>query len=203
MGQMLPDLTISIISADTLDQLLPCLDSIFANTSGVDLEVFVADNASTDSTVDAVYRAYPQVNIIRNETRLGFSTNNNRVLTQGRGRYLMLLNDDTLVTDGALDEMVSFMDRNSGAAAVGAYLLNPDGSPQSSYAAFPRPFIEAVWPASNWPHPIARKSFAPFQVDSVCGAAMLVRRAILDDVGLLDSKFDPIYSEEVDWCYRI
>jgi GT2 family glycosyltransferase len=200
---MLPDLTISLISSDNLDQLLPCLESFFANSQSDNLEVFLVDNASTDGTADKVQKAFPQVNVIRNDKRLGFSSNNNRVLSQGRGRYLMLLNDDTLVVDGALYKLVSFMDNHDEAAVVGAFLLNADGSPQSAYANFPRPITEAVWPATNWTHFLVRKGSEPFEVDSVCGAAMLVRREILDNVGLLDPDFDPIYSEEVDWCYRI
>ena len=200
---MLPDLTISIISANNLEQLLPCLESVFSQTRDATLEIFVVDNASPDSSVEKMQHKFAQVNIIRNSNRLGFSTNNNMVLRKGRGRYLMLLNDDTLVTNGALDQLVSFMDRHDDAAVVGAYLLNADGSPQSSYAYFPRPVTEAIWPVTNWSRYFNRKKVDPFQVDSVCGAAMLVRREIMDDVGLLDPNFDPIYSEEVDWCYRI
>jgi GT2 family glycosyltransferase len=200
---MLPDLTISLISSDNLDQLHPCLESVFANSQSINLEVFLVDNASTDGTADTVQRAFPEVNVIQNDTRLGFSSNNNQVLSQGRGRYLMLLNDDTLVTDGALDKLVSFMDEHPEAAAIGAFLLNGDGSPQSSYANFPRPIMEAIWPATNRSHFLVGKRTEPFEVDSVCGAAMLVRREILADVGSLDTDFDPIYSEEVEWCYRI
>ena len=200
---MLPDLTLSIISADNIDQLRPCLDSIFATTTNTTLDIIVVDNASEDDTYDAILRDFPRVQVLRNATRLGFSTNNNMVLSQGRGRYLMLLNDDTLVTNGALDQLVSFMDSHDDAAVVGAYLLNADGSPQSSYAYFPRPVTEAIWPVTNWAHYFSGKSTEPFQVDSVCGAALLVRREILDNVGLLDADYDPIYSEEVDWCFRI
>jgi GT2 family glycosyltransferase len=125
------------------------------------------------------------------------------VLRKGRGRYLMLLNDDTLVNNGALEKLVSFMDDHDDAAAVGAILLNVDGSQQLSFADFPRPISEAVWPVvTRAPYVIGRHS-EPFEVDSICGAAMLVRREILDDVGLLDPDYDPIYSEEVDWCFRI
>ncbi len=167
------------------------------------LEIIVVDNASDDNTYDSVQREFPHVQLMRNVSSLGFSTNNNLVLEQGCGRYLMLLNDDTWITDGALDRLVLFMDSHAEAAAVGAFLLNPDGSPQASYAPFPRPVSEAIFPVSNWPRPITGKKVEPFQVDSVCGAAMLVRREIVASVGLLDPDFDPIYSEEVDWCYRI
>jgi N-acetylglucosaminyl-diphospho-decaprenol L-rhamnosyltransferase len=198
-----PDLTISIISADNLALLLPCLRSVFASTHRLTLEVFVVDNASGDGTAEAVAAEFPQVKVIRNTRRLGFSTNNNLVLRQGQGRYLMLLNDDTVVLDGALDTLVAFMDDHPEAGAVGSYLLNPDLSLQAAFASFPHPVVEAILPATSWTLAKARRQRRPFEVDSVCGAAMLVRREVLDRVGVLDTAFDPIYSEEVDWCYRI
>lgn len=198
-----PDLTISIISADNLELLLPCLRSVFATTQRITLEVFVVDNASGDGTAEAIAAEFPQVKIIRNTQRLGFSTNNNLVLRQGQGRYLMLLNDDTLVLDGALDGMVAFMDAHPEAGVVGSYLLNPDQSLQAAFADFPQPFLEAIRAATNWTLSKAQRQRDPFEVDSVCGAAMLVRREVIEPVGVLDTAFDPCYSEEVDWCYRI
>jgi len=200
---MQPDLTISIISADNLDLLLPCLRSVFDHTHNITMEVFVVDNASTDGSASVVKATFPQITVIRNKVSRGFSTNNNLVLNQGIGRYLMLLNDDTLVLDGALDRMVEFLDTHPQAGAVGGFLLNADGSFQPAFARFPHPFTEALWPATNWSYRSARQATDPHKVDSVCGAAMLVRRQIIDQVGVLDTAFDPIYSEEVDWCYRI
>jgi GT2 family glycosyltransferase len=198
-----PDLTVSIISADNLALLLPCLHSVFSSSQGISLEVFVVDNASADDTGAVVQAEFPKVQVIRNAARLGFSSNNNLVLRQGRGRYLMLLNDDTIVLDGALDKLVAFMDRQPRAGAVGSYLLNPDHTLQPSYADFPNPVMEAVVAATNWVEDEARRQTDAIAVDSVCGAAMLVRRAVVEQVGVLDTAFDPIYSEEVDWCYRI
>lgn len=203
MSSTRPDLTISIISADNLELLLPCLRSLFASSHGIALEVYVVDNASRDGTAAAVASEFPQVHVIVNSVRLGFSTNNNNVLRQGSGRYLMLLNDDTLVLDGALDALVAFMDINAGAGAVGSYLLNPDYSLQPSYASFPHPVLEAIVAATNWVESEAKRQTGAIEVDGVCGAAMLVRRTAMEQVGMLDTAFDPIYSEEVDWCYRI
>jgi GT2 family glycosyltransferase len=199
---MPPDLTVSIISADNLKLLIPCLASIYENTHHISLEVFVVDNASTsEPLIDTVMEEFPQVHVIKNNQRLGFSTNNNQVFRQGTGRYLMLLNDDTLVLPEALDRIVEFMDENLLVGATGGYLLNPDGTFQSAFAHFPHPVTEAVRPALNWSKPI--HSLNPVEVDSVHGAAMAIRRDASDQVGLLDPAYDPIYSEEVDWCYRI
>ena len=200
---MQSDLTISIVSSDNLSQLIPCLDSIFEQTIFTSLEVLVIDNASKEDFSNVVSLRHPQVKISRNEHRLGFSTNNNLMFSQSAGRYLMLLNDDTLILEGAIDRLIQFMDANPKAGAVGAYLLNSDGSRQSSFSYFPRPTLEAVFPAANWSHLFYGHSDGPFEVDSVCGAAMVVRKEILNNVGMLDTAFDPIYSEEVDWCFRI
>jgi GT2 family glycosyltransferase len=200
---MQPDLTISIISADNLKLLLPCLASVFKKTDNLSLEVFVVDNASTDDTARAVQAAFPQVTVIRNETRQGFSTNNNLVLDRGLGRYLILLNDDTLILDNALGEIVAFMDVQPEVGAASCAQINPDGSWQHAFGRFPNPFIEGLWPSANWSHLLMRGREEPFEVGWVCGAAMLVRRQVIEQVGVLDTTFDPIYSEEVDWCYRI
>jgi GT2 family glycosyltransferase len=200
---MQPDLTLSIISADNTDLLLPCLRSIYDTTHNTNLEVWVVDNASTDGTAAAIEAAFPTVKSIQNEVRLGFSTNNNLVLDKGLGRYLMLLNDDTLILGSALDEMVAFMETHPKVGAVSCAQINPDGSWQHAFGRFPNPFIEGLWPSANWSHRLMRRQEEPFEVDWVCGAAMLVRREVIGQVGVLDPAFDPIYSEEVDWCYRI
>lgn len=198
-----PDLTISIVSANNLDLLLPCLQSIVDTTHNSSLEIWVVDNASKDGTAAAVEAAFPEIKVIHNESRQGFSTNNNLVLDKALGRYAILLNDDTLVKDGALDQMIEFMDTHLEAGAVSCAQTNPDGSWQHAFGHFPHPFIEGLWPSANWSHRLVRRQEEPFEVDWVCGAAMLVRRQILEQVGILDIAFDPIYSEEVDWCYRI
>ncbi len=200
---MQPDLTISIVSSDNLAQLQLCLNSVYEQTFATSLEIIVIDNASKDDFTTSLSSHFPQAKIFRNEQRLGFSTNNNSAIAQGIGRYFMLLNDDTLILKGAIDRLVQFMDANPNAGVVGANLLNPDGSRQSSYSYFPQPALEAIWPATNWSHLLYGYRDRPFEVDSICGAAMVVRRDILAHVGTLDTAFDPIYSEEVDWCFRI
>jgi GT2 family glycosyltransferase len=198
-----PDLTVSIVTAGNLDLLLPCLHSVFERTRRARLEVFVVDDASANDAASAVRTAFPRVCTLRNEVRQGFASNNNLVLGRGRGRYVLLLNDDTLILEGALDRLVAFMEGRPRAGACGALLLNPDGSFQPSFARFPHPLLEGLWPAANWSYGARRWAAEPFPVDSVCGAALLVRRSVLDQVGLLDTGFDPGYSEEIDWCYRI
>ena len=199
-----PDLTVSIISSNNVDLLLPCLRSLFDSTHHISLEVFVVDNASTKPLKDIIASEFPQVNVMRNEQRLGFSSNNNMVLERGSGRYLMLLNDDTLVLDGAIDALVKYADAHPEAAVCGSSLLNPDLSIQQSHAKFPNPFTEAFVSASYLTSVSKHGApLNPVKTDVVSGACFLVRREILNSVGMLDSAFDPIYSEEFDWCYRI
>lgn len=198
-----PDLTISLISADNLNLLLPCLRSIFDNTHQLTLEVYLVDNASTDDTAEAVRTEFPLVQVIRNETRLGFASNNNLVLEQGQGRYLMLLNDDTLILDGALDTLVAFMDAQPDAGIVGSFLLNPDMSFQAAFSTFPNPWIEGFWSTAAFFPSLKADVTKPFLTDTVCGAALLIRREVMEKIGLLDTRFDPIYAEETDWCFRV
>lgn len=201
---MQPDLSVSIINDNNREITLDCLRSLFAHATRATLEVFVVDNASMDGSAEAIRNEFPQVTLIRNETRLGFSTNNNLVLTQACGRYLMLLNDDTIVLPGALDHIVAYLDENPGVGAVGGYLLNPDMTFQGGYDYDLHPIHEALRPLSDWlGRRTIREQSAPVEVDWVCGACMAVRREVMDQVGLLDTAFDPLYTEETDWCYRI
>jgi len=198
-----PDVTVSLICTDNLALLKLCLASLVEATHTLDLEIYVVDNASARPFDKVIRRAFAHVTVMRNTELLGFSTNNNLVLNRASGRYFMLLNDDTRILDGALDEMVRFMDCHPDCGVTGAHLLNPDQSFQPYYAVFPNPIIEAIWPASAWTHRIRKGGDGPFEVDSVCGAAMLIRREAIAQVGPLDTDFDPIYSEEIEWCYRI
>lgn len=200
---MPPDLTISIISADNLALLLPCLHSVFACTHRITLEVFVVDNASSDGTAEAVLTEFPDIIVIRNSERLGFSTNNNLILQQGTGRYLMLLNDDTILLDGALDALVQFADCQSDAGVIGSFLLNPDYTFQPAFSSLPNPWIEGFWSTAAWFPTLNSHAQSPFVTQTVCGAALVIRRKTMEQVGLLDIAFDPIYAEETDWCHRV
>jgi GT2 family glycosyltransferase len=188
---MQPDLSISIINTNNREIVLNCLRSLFTHTMRATLEIFVVDNASTDGSVEAIQAEFPQVKLICNEVRLGFSTNNNRALAQARGRYLMLLNDDTIVLPGTLDYIVAYLDDNPKVGAVGGYLLNPDMTFQGGYDYDLHPVHEALRPLSDWlGHRTIREQSAPVEVDWVCGACMAVRREVVDQVGLLDTTFD-------------
>ncbi|MFH0886738.1 MAG: glycosyltransferase family 2 protein [bacterium] len=207
------DLSISIVSWNCKDLLRKCLKSIYENTSKISYEVFVVDNASADGSADMVAAEFPKVTLFRRTGNDGFTVTNNQAIRASKGRYIILLNPDTIVKPGALDTMVKFMDEHPDAGALGPKLLNPDGTLQRSCLSFPNMwvfilrnlFIEALMP---W-NPITRKYLMTdfdhdhiAEVDQPMGAALMVRREPFGKVGLLDEKIH-IFFDDVDWCYRI
>jgi GT2 family glycosyltransferase len=204
------DLTVSIINTNNRDLLRDCLRSIFENKQHISMKVYVVDNACTDGSAEIVRAEFPQVRLIRNETRLGFCVNHNQVLCIAQGRYCLILNEDTLIQAGALDCLVEFMDRHSDAGVAGPMLLNADGSFQSSYYNFPTLWSEFLLNSGlgrliydpYYPSRPLEKSQEVVEADWVSGACLMVRRETIDQVGFLDERFY-VYSEETDWCYRM
>ena len=201
-------LSVVIVSWNTRELLRGCLESLLASTHLAEIEVFVVDNASTDASQEMVRGAFPQVHLLENSTNLGFARANNQAIRQCSGRYILLLNSDTLVRPGALDALVEFMDSHPSAGGCGARLLNPDGSLQAScspaptlWGEFKRMFhfpgvrSDGYYQMDDW------DQSTPRQVDVLLGACLLLRRQVLDQVGMLDENYF-IYSEEVDLCYR-
>ncbi len=212
------DLSIIIVSWNVRDLLRRCLQSIADHRPPTsDLrpptsEIIVVDNASGDGSVEMVRSEYPHVQLIANPTNRGFTGGNNDGLACARGRYILLLNPDTEVVGDALATMVAYADAHPQVGALGPQLLNPDGSVQSSRRRFPTlltALFESTWLQSLAPRGILRHYYAldlpddrPAEVDWVTGAALLVRREAMEQVGKLDAGFF-MYSEELDWCKRI
>jgi GT2 family glycosyltransferase len=207
------DLTISIVSWNIKDLLEKCLKSVFEHTKGISYEVFVSDNGSTDGTIEMVKKDFPQVKLIENGANIGFTKANNKVIREAKGRYVILLNSDTIITPRSMEALVKFMDEHPEAGAVGPKLEYPDGSPQPSCRSFPTIetelykalFLDQLFPKSErfgkhmmsfWDHNDER------EVDQLMGAAMFVRREVIDQIGLLDENII-FWFDEVDWCRRI
>ncbi len=208
-----PDLSLAIVSYQVRDLLARCLDSLVNCPSPLQLEIFVIDNASEDGTAVFVRDEFASVKLIANAENRGFAAANNQALERASGRHLMLLNPDTVVRPGALEKLVDFMDERPGAGACCPSLFYPDGSRQHSAFGFPslwQVYID-LFP-TNWRvlnsrlngrYPFALyESGRPFRIDHPLGAAFVVRREAMSQVGLLDESFF-IYSEEIDWARRI
>lgn len=205
------DLSIAIVNWNVRHLLKRCLRSIFEN-GGVQLEVIVVDNASSDGSVDMVRQDFPQVHLIANEDNVGFTGGNNQAIAASRGRYLLLLNPDTEIVGEALSTMVAYMDAHPRVGALGPQLLNPDGSVQSSRRRFPTiatAFLEStilqLWFPRNRVlsryYILDRPDDETQVVDWVTGACLLARREAIEQAGPLDEDYF-MYSEELDWCYR-
>jgi GT2 family glycosyltransferase len=208
-------LSIVIVSWNTRQFLRKCLASIEQNPPEGPFEVLVVDNASSDSSAEMVRSRFPQVRLIANQKNAGFAAANNQAIHISRGAYVLLLNPDTEVKPGALQTLVAFMDDHPQAGGAGARLLNPAGSadeepslqPSSSPAPglgreFARLFhlpgvrADGYYEMSGW------DLGTPRLVEVLLGACLLVRRSVLDQIGLLDEGYF-IYSEETDLCTRI
>jgi len=202
------DACIIIVSWNTKEYLLHCLESIFQKRESIPAEVVVVDNGSRDGSGEAVKRLFPALRLIENDSNLGFSKAANQGLRKSSGRYALLLNPDTKVKEGAIERLISFMDAHPEAGAAGVQLLNSDGSKQNSVANFPSLASELLNKSLlRWMFP---KRFPgkgttysePIEVDSVIGAFMIVRREAMERVGLLDEDYF-LFLEETDWCYRM
>jgi GT2 family glycosyltransferase len=172
-------------------------------------EVFVVDNASQDDSVSLVHARFPWVRLIENDRNVGFAPANNQALRESAGRYALLLNSDTEVKTGALRLLMDFMERQPQAGAVGAHLFNGDGTLQPSCQPMLTPWRE-FWRLTFLDQVLRRSTYDmarwtdrdPRRVEVIKGACLLVRRAALDRIGLLDEQYF-MYTEEVDLCYRL
>ena len=198
------DISVSIVNTNNRDLLLACLESVRASvTPDIGVEIVVLDNASEDDSVEAVRARFPDVRLIAQEFRAGFGANHNRVIRATTGRYVYVLNEDTASEDWGFARMVSEMDARPRVAALGPRLVYPDGRQQHSAWRFPTPAVSLLGLPTLARLGIAQsKGDRPRSVDWIVGAALLLRRAALDRVGLFDEDFF-IYFEEVDLCRRL
>ena len=202
------DISIVIVNWNTKKMLLDCLASIYETVKNISMEIWLVDNASSDGSVDAVRRKYPSVNIIQNQNNLGFAAANNQAFPKIRGRYALLLNTDTVLTEGAVETIFNFMEHQTDVGMACGQLLNQDGSKQNSFANFPslaalifgEALLQLLLPKK---YPSKRKTnFRPMEVDSCIGACMMVRGEAMETVGWLDESFF-FFFEETDWAHRM
>ncbi|MGA9362799.1 MAG: glycosyltransferase family 2 protein [Bacteroidota bacterium] len=205
------DLSLVIANHNTRKLLGDCLQSLQRGNGGISTEAIVVDNGSSDGSPEMLAERFPDAILIRNSTNEGFAKPNNQGLRIARGRYLMLLNSDTIVRPRALETLVRFMDEHPEVGACGPRLLYPDGRLQPSCRSLPslwRHFcdmtgLETFFPNSAFGNFETRFKYdRDEEVDQPMGAALLVRREAVQDVGYLDERLK-IYYNDADWCMRI
>jgi GT2 family glycosyltransferase len=203
-------LSIVIVNWNTRKLLFDLLTSLFKHAPRRDFEVIVVDNASTDGSREMVAAEFPSVRLLVNQTNEGFASANNRAIRESRGEYVLLLNTDMVVLEGAIDTQVAFMESNPECAGCGGLLLNGDGAPGISYGRFPsvRRMLVEILPyrmggralIGTFSVPAIDQTLA-MPVDIISGADLMARRAALERIGLLDERFY-MYFEDADWCLR-
>jgi len=207
-------LSVVIVNYNVQYFLEQCLHSVFKSGEDIPMEVFVVDNNSADGSVEMVKKKFPRVKLIANKDNLGFSKANNQAIRQAGGRYILLLNPDTVVEDKTLPKVVGFMEQHPEAGGLGVKMLDGRGKflPESKRGlptpgvAFCKIFgLSALFPKSK----IFGRYHLGFldndkthQVEVLSGAFMLLRKEALDRAGLLDEDFF-MYGEDIDLSYRL
>ncbi len=204
------DCSISIVNYNTRDMVIKCIETVFAYTKGISFDVTVVDNASTDGSVEAIKKAFPQVQVIANTQNLYFTKACNQGMKASKGRYALCLNPDCYIVDDVFTTLVKYMDANPKVGACGPTFLNPDGSLQSLGQRFPRfffglfqlTFINTVFP--NNPARRGRNYYEDKlqEIDAMGGGGILTRKEVFETAGYLDEGY-VMYYEDVDWCRRI
>lgn len=208
-------ISIIIVSFNCAHLLSSCLASIRESTGEGTIEVIVVDNASTDNTREKLKDEFPDILLITNEENRGYAAACNQGIQASHGEYLLLLNPDTILRGDTIQVLVDHLQSNSTVGIVGPRLVQSSGELQkdsSATGSFPG-FLQALYEYTLlrrlWPtHAYARGYLLPHwdrrssrQVAMVQGACMMFRRALIDDVGLLDEQFF-LYFEETDFCKR-
>jgi GT2 family glycosyltransferase len=202
------DISVIIVNWNTKALLKKCLDSVYQTMSGLDFEVIVVDNASTDDSLALLKESYPQVIKICNRTNEGFGRANNKGFSVMQGKYALLLNSDAILTSCAVNKLWSFQETHPRTAIVCGQLLNADGSKQNSIAAFPslltlavnNSLLEYLFPKSFPGKRYEHKE--PLEIDSAIGACMMIRKQALDEVGFFDERYF-FFFEETDLAYAL
>lgn len=215
-GFMKIKLSVIILNFNTSGLLKTCISAVLASTGFEDkeLEVIVVDNNSSDSSVEMVEKEYRQVKLIRNKKNFGFSAGNNIGIKVAGGKFLLLLNSDTLVEPDSLITVLKVMENDRSIGASTCLLQMADGKiDPASHRGFPTPWnalsyflgLERLFPKSRFfsgYHQGWKNFKVPHEVDCISAAFMMVSREVIDSVGLLDERFF-MYGEDIDWCLRI
>lgn len=206
------DLSVVLVNWNTRQILHDCLASIYRQTQGISFEVIVVDNASTDGSARMVQNSFANVRLIENSENKGFAAANNQAIRAAHGDFILLLNSDTVVLDNALFETLEFARRHPEAGVVGCCVLNADMTLQPTCFMYPSllnlflltTYLSRLFRRNRF---FGRERMTWWdraderQVEVVTGCFMLIRRRVIESVGLLDEDYF-MYGEETDYCYR-
>lgn len=207
-------LTVVIVNYNVKYFLEQCLKSVQEAGKNIDMEVFVVDNNSVDGSVEMVRNHFSEVQLITNKENVGFSRANNMAMRRARGKYILLLNPDTVVEKDTFEKSVAYMNQNPKAGALGAKMIDGQGRflpeskrglPTPSVAFFKITGLSKLFPRSrifNRYHMGYLDKDQTHEVEVLPGAFMLMRKSALDEVGLLDEDYF-MYGEDIDLSYRI
>jgi len=185
------DISVIIVSYNTADLTVACLESVFASQR-ISYEVLVVDNASKDESVKIIRKKFPSVRLIANENNRGFGAANNQALRECKGRHVVFLNPDTTVEPESFYTMAAFMDAHPKVGLAGPKVLNPDGTRQDS--------VSYRYPGHRYG--AADLGVLPGNIACVLGACQIASARLLRELGGFDEDFF-LYGEDQDICLRV
>lgn len=206
------DVSIVIVNYKTRGMVKQGLKSIRAARLRLDYEVFAVDNGSDDGLPQMIREEFPEVRLIALEKNLGFAAGNNQAIRKAKGKYVFILNPDAMIDPGAVEALFAYMEAHPEIGVLGPKLVRPDGTRQESTHRFPTPWIPVYRRTPLGKLARAKEALdryvmhgetgeAPMEVDWMEGAALFVRRAAIEKVGMFDERFF-VYFEDADWCRR-
>lgn len=202
------DLSIIIVNYNTKKLSLDCFNSIKKQGSDILWEVIVVDNNSKDGSIESfkkIEKENPNFHLISNNQNFGYAKANNQGIKLAKGKYILLLNSDTIVKKNSLKNLLDFAEKTSDAGIVGSRLFNPDGSLQSSCFHFPtikNAILEYFFNKKGSFCKFAPKGEKPVKVDAVVGASFLITPEARKKVGLLDERYWA-YFEDIEYCRQV
>lgn len=207
------DLSIIIVNFNTKRLLKDCLNSLMENMRGIIYEIIVVDNASSDGSIEMLRNNFPDVKLIANKENLGFAAANNQAAEIAKGRFILLLNSDTILKEGNIRDMFKLFEENKNLGVAGAKVLNEDGSLQATCYRFPNLLTEYLnhtffsvkyIPNFIYSHShYLKSSFNEIkEVDCLAGCFLLTKKKIIEKTGLFDEKYFMNY-EDFDFCYKL
>ena len=202
---MAKKICIVIVSYNVCQLLDECLQSVKRALQGIDGEIYVVDNLSTDGTVETLQPRHPDVHFIANKENVGFACANNQAIRCTDSEYVLLLNPDTVVYENTLRGVLDFMDQHPEAGGAGVRMLTREGQPApESRRAIPTPWVAMLkMLGATRRYYMSHLAWdEPGQIEAISGAFCMLRRKALDQIGLLDEDYF-MYGEDIDLSYRL